>query len=250
MDNKQLYELSDLWERELFRTKPDGIERIELYPIVHNDGECHVFGYIEVSIEKHEAYGHFNLIDVSKEYTDAKSCEEARKGMVLCLSDYMEKFLCEEEIERIWHYINSEDIEWHRHMKYPLTFSSYIEDHYGLYDVIKICEIALFLNKPDCVKHVKLIPYYDDLGCDDDSDSATLQISLDVRLEKEEEYNQFTWTATVDGYGEEKSKEEAEDSLALELRIIIDGILSDEEIENFWEEIPWDYGWKKKILKK
>ena len=50
MDNKQLYELSDLWERELFRTKPDCIERIGLYPIVHDDGEGHINGNIEVSL--------------------------------------------------------------------------------------------------------------------------------------------------------------------------------------------------------
>ena len=100
------------------------------------------------------------------------------------------------------------------------------------------------------IKQIELIPYFEDLGCDEDADSATLLINLDVRLEKEEEYNQFTWTGTADGYSEEKSKEEAEDSLALELRIIIDGILSDEEIENFWEEIPWDKGWKKKITDK
>jgi hypothetical protein len=110
-----------------------------------------------------------------------------------------------------------------------------------------MCEVALLLTKPDCIKQIELIPYFEDLGCDEDADSATLLINLDVRLEKEEEYNQFTWTGTADGYSEEKSKEEAEDSLALDLRIIIDGILSDEEIENFWEEIPWDKGWKKII---
>ena len=110
-----------------------------------------------------------------------------------------------------------------------------------------MCEVALLLTKPGCIKQIELIPYFEDLGYDDDSDFATLLINLDVRLEKEEEYNQFTWTGTADGYREEKSKEEAEDSLALELKIIIDGILSDEEIENFWKEIPWDKGWMKKI---
>ena len=62
MDNKQLYELSDLWEKELFHTKPDGIESIGLYPIVHNDGEGHIIGYIEVSLVTEDAYGSFDLI--------------------------------------------------------------------------------------------------------------------------------------------------------------------------------------------
>lgn len=248
MDNKRLYELSDLWERELFRTKPNVIERIGLYPMIHNDGEGHINGNIEVSLVTEKAYGSFDLLKVSKEYTDAQSCEEAQEGMTLCLSEYLEEFLCDEEIEQIWQYVNSGNIQWHKHKKYSLPFSSYIEDYYGLYDAIRMCEVALFLTKPDCVKKVDLIPYFEDLGYDDDSDSATLLINLDVRLENEEEYNQFTWTGTADGYSEEISKEEAEDNLALELKIIIDGILSDEEIENFWEEIPWDKGWKKKII--
>ena len=247
MDNKQLYELSDLWERELFRTKPDCIERIGLYPIVHDDGEGHINGNIEVSLVTEEAYSSFDLLKVSKEYTDAKSCEEAQEGMTLCLSDYLKRFLCDEKKEQIWQYVSSGNIQWHKHKKYSLPFSSYIEDYYGIYDAIRMCEVALLLTKPGCIKQIELIPYFEDLGYDDDSDFATLLINLDVRLEKEEEYNQFTWTGTADGYSEEKSKEEAEDSLALELKIIIDGILSDEEIENFWEEIPWDKGWKKII---
>lgn len=44
MDESRLYELSDLWEKELFHTKPDGIESIGLYPIVHNDGEGAMIG--------------------------------------------------------------------------------------------------------------------------------------------------------------------------------------------------------------
>lgn len=37
MDKSRLYELSDLLEKELFLTKPDGIESIGIYHIVHND---------------------------------------------------------------------------------------------------------------------------------------------------------------------------------------------------------------------
>ena len=246
MDKSRLYELGDMWERELFRTKPKNIEDIGLYPIVHNDGEGHINGYIEISLITEEAFASFDLLTVSKEYTDAQSCEESQKGMVHCLSDYLEKFLCDEEMEWIWQQVNSGDIKWHKYKKYSLPFSSYKEDHYGLYDAIRMCEVAIFLTRPICVKRVKLIPYFDDLGFDDDSDSATLLISLDVKIEKEEEYNQFTWTGTADGYGEERSKEEAEDYLALELKDIIDGILSDEEIQNFWEDVPWDKKWKKK----
>ena len=117
-------------------------------------------------------------------------------------------------------------------------------DNYGLYNSIKRCEEHLLSTKPDCIKSIKLIPYYEDLGYTNNLDLATLLISLDVRLEKESEYNQFTWTGTADGYGKDRSKKEAEDRLVLELKEIIDGIMKDEEIDMFWDEILWDENWK------
>jgi hypothetical protein len=65
-------------------------------------------------------------------------------------------------------------------------------DNYGLYNSIKRCEEHLLSTKPDCIKSIKLIPYYEDLGYGDNPDLVTLLISLDVRLEKESEYTQFT----------------------------------------------------------
>lgn len=120
----------------------------------------------------------------------------------------------------------------------------YMTDNYGLYDNIKRCEERLFSTKPECIKKIELIPYYEDLGYGDNPDLATLLLTLDVRLEKETEYNRFAWTGTADGYGKDKSRKEVEDTLVLELKEIIDGIMKDEEIDEFWEDVPWDRDWK------
>ena len=40
--------------------------------------------------------------------------------------------------------------------------------------------------------------------------------------------------------------EKAEEELVCEMLYILDGTLSDEEIQTFWEDVPWDRDWKKK----
>ena len=67
---------------------------------------------------------------------------------------------------------------------------------------------------------------------DDEDTSATLSIYIDARIEKEDEYTQLIWTGTADGYGENKNKETSEKELVCELIYILEGVLSNDEIQN------------------
>ena len=247
MDTNKLYDISRVRRNEFYSTKPDYIEKADIYPIVHDNTMGVISGCIEVSLDTGNAYASYTLLEVTRDYTDEPSCKKGKEEVVTHLVDYYEKTFCAEEIKHIWQYIESEDFKWHQYTKYSLPYSSYIKDVYGIYDTIKMCEVAIFLTKPEVVKKVKLIPYFQDLGYDEDDDtSATLMICIDARIEKEDEYTQLIWTCTSDGYDENRSKEEAEKELVCEMLFILEGTLSDEEIQTFWEDIPWNRDWKKK----
>ena len=244
MNIDRLYEIAWLRRNEFYSTKPDYIVQADIFPIVHDDTDGHVSGCIEVSLNTGSAFASYNLLEISRDYTDDQGCEIAKEEVIAYLIGYYKTF-CEDEVKRIWQFVESGKLKWHQFTRYTLPCSSYLEDVYGLYDIIKMCEVAIFLTKPDGIKKVKLIPYFDDLGYDEDDTSATLLIGVDVRIEKEEEYTQFVWTGTADGYSESRSKEETEEYLVGELLDILEGTLSDEEIQNFWVEVPWDKNWKK-----
>ena len=250
MDIDRLYEIARVRRNEFYSTKPDYIEQADIYPIVHDDTDGHIYGWVDMSLNTGSAFTSYKLLEISKDYIDEQGCEKVKEEVIAYLVEYFENTFCEDEIKRIWQFVESGDLKWHQFTKYTLPYSSYKEDIYGLYDIIKMCEVAIFLAKPEEIKKVKLIPYFEDLGYykedDNDSDtSATLLISVDVRIEKEEEYTQFVWTGTADGYSKSRTKEEAEEYLVGELLDILEGTLSDEEIQNFWKEVPWDKDWKK-----
>ena len=250
MDIDRLYEIARVRRNEFYSTKPDFIEQADIYPIVHDDTDGHIYGRIEVSLNTGCAFASYNLLEITRDYIDEQGCEKVKEEVIAYLTDYFEKTFCEDEIKHIWQYVDSGNLKWHQYTRYTIPYSSYIEDIYGLYDTIKMCELALLLTKPEEVRKVKLIPYFEDLGCykedeDDEDTSATLSIYIDARIEKEDEYTQLIWTGTADGYGENKSKETSEKELVCELLYILEGVLSNDEIQNFWEEVPWNKDWKK-----
>ena len=250
MKINRLYEIARVRRNEFYSAKPDNIEKADIYPIVHNDTNGHIFGRIEVSLNTGSAFASYNLLEITRYYIDEQGCEKVKEEVIAYLTDYFEKTFCEDEIKHFWQYVDSGNLQWHQYTRYTIPYSSYIEDIYGLYDTIKMCELALLLTKPEEVENIKLIPYFEDLGYykedeNDNDTSATLLISVDVRIEKKEEYAQFVWTGTADGYSESRSREEAEEYLVGELLDILNGTLLDEEIQNFWEEVPWNKDWKK-----
>lgn len=118
-------------------------------------------------------------------------------------------------------------------------------DNYGLYDTIKMCEVAIFLTKPTYIKKVKMIPYYEYIEPSEEYNFYTVLINIDVRIEKEDEYTQFTWTSTADGYNEGESKEKVEDLLVYEMNWLLEWDLENGEIESFWKDLPWEtFEWK------
>jgi hypothetical protein len=118
-------------------------------------------------------------------------------------------------------------------------------DNYGLYDTIKMCEIAIFLTKPDYIKKIKMIPYYEYIGPNEEFNFYSVLLNIDIKLEKEDEYTQFTWTSVSDYYYKEENKEEVEDTLVCELDDVLMWDLENGEIESFWENLPWNkFEWK------
>lgn len=113
-------------------------------------------------------------------------------------------------------------------------------DNYGLFDTLYLWEVAVFLIRPDSIKKVKMIPYYEYIEPDEKYNFRTVLINIDVRLEKEGEYAQFTWTSTADGYREKKDKRNVEDTLVYELNEMLCKDIDRGEAETFWEHIPWD----------
>ena len=245
MDNERLYEIARIRRNEFYSTKPDYIEEADIFPLVHDNTEGDILGWIEVFLNTGSAYASYNVVEISRDYTDEQSCKKAKEEVTAYLTDYFDKTFCEDEIKRIWQYVESGNLKWQQFTRYLLSDSSYKEDVFELYATIKLCEIAIYLKKPEEVKKVKLIPYFEDWGYYDDDTFATLSIFIDARIEKEDEYTQLVWTGTADGYNEEKSKEKAEEVLAFELYDNLKRILSDEEVQNFWEDVPWNRNWKK-----
>lgn len=246
MDTNRLYDIARVRRDEFYSTKPDYIEEADINPIVQDNTLGNISGCIEVSLDTGNAYASYILLEISKDYTDELSCEKARKEVIAHLVDFYEKTFCVEEMERIWQYVGSETFKWHQYTRYSLPYSSYIKDVYGIYDTIKMCEVAIFLTKPEDVKKVKLIPYFQDLGYyEDDDTSNTLLICIDARIEKEDEYTQYLWVCTADDYDENRSKEEAEEELVCEMIDILDELLSDEVFQTFWENVSCDRSWKK-----
>lgn len=244
MEESYLYKVAEAYRNEFYNTRPYYIEEADIFPIVHNNPEGIISGWIEVSLNSGNAYASYNTVEISRKYADERSCEKAKNEVISYLVDYFEKVFCASEIRKIWQYVESGDLKWHPYTRYTLPYSSYIEDVHGIYDTIKMCEVAIFLTKPEEIKKIKLIPYFDDLGQDGEDATSILLISIDARVEKENEYHQFVWTSTADGYDKNKSKEEAEEELVEDLLDILNGVLSDDEILHFWDDVPWDKHWK------
>ena len=113
-------------------------------------------------------------------------------------------------------------------------------DNYGLYDTLKLWEVAIFLTKPKYIKKVKMIPYYEYIEPCEEYNFYTVLISIDVRLEKENECVQFTWISTADGYDIGESKEKTEDTLVYEMNWLLEFGMYNGELESFWEDLPWE----------
>lgn len=245
MEESHLYKVAQVCRNEFYNTKPDYIEEADLFPIVHDNTEGIISGNIEVFLNTGSAYASYNVVEISRNYTDEQSCEKTKEEVISYLLNYFEKIFCAAEIKSIWKYVESGDLKWHPYTKYTIPCSSYKKDIYGLYDTIKMYEIAISLIKPKDIKKVKLIPYFIDLGQDNDDDTTTLLINIDVNIEKKNKCTQFTWSSTADGYDTEKSKEKAEDSLIYEMGWLLRWDLEHGEIESFWEDLPWNkFDWK------
>ena len=118
-------------------------------------------------------------------------------------------------------------------------------DNYGLYNTIKVCEEAIFLTKPDYIKKVKIIPYYEYIDPNEEFNFYSVLLNIDVKLEKEDEYTQFVWTSVSDCYYKGESKEKVEDTLVSEMNWALKWDLKNGEIESFWEDLPWNtFEWK------
>ena len=50
MNMDRLYEIARVRRNEFYSTKPDFIEQADIYPIVHDDTDGHIYGRIEVSL--------------------------------------------------------------------------------------------------------------------------------------------------------------------------------------------------------
>ena len=240
-NDKYLYEIAKARSIEFCRAKPNYIKEASIYPIIHDNTEdSRVAGWIEVSLDRGDAFASYNLIEISSDYNDEKSCEDANNDVCSRLIEYVENELSRDEINSIWQYVDSGNLKWHEYVKYSLEDRICKEDRYGLYDAIRKFEEGLCRTKPDCIKEVKLLAYFTDLGINEDSNLGTLLINIDAVLEKENEYHRFIWTSTSDGYGEDNRKEEIENSLMGEMK----DILEHDNPDDFWEESSWNECWE------
>ena len=119
---------------------------------------------------------------------------------------------------------------------------------YELYDSVKELEKRLMDTKPDSIKSVKAILYFEDLEEDffedDELEFQTILINLDIRLEKENEYCQFCLAGDADGYGEAdgKNKDECERALIISMKSIVNDLI--DEADDFWTYSYEDKEWK------
>lgn len=99
-----------MWEVALSLTKPEYIKKLWLKPIIYNDIECYgegkIWGFLELTLEERDSKEQFIIFDAYKEYKTIEENEEAQKGMILCLIDYLEQFISDEKIQSIWEEIN------------------------------------------------------------------------------------------------------------------------------------------------
>lgn len=117
MELHVLYELIKMWEEKLTLTKPNDIQSINLRPVINEEviiyGEGKICGSIEFTLERIDAYAVFNIIDIYKDYHSIEESKKREREIALCLIDYLEQFLKEDNITLIWDQIEELDLDWY-----------------------------------------------------------------------------------------------------------------------------------------
>lgn len=106
MEICRLYEVVKMWETALALTKPRGITKIKVSPIIKDDiqsmGEGDIYSYFKIYIEAEEKYTELIYGYDATHYRDDIEKKWAEETQILLLIEYMEDEMNDNYLNSFW----------------------------------------------------------------------------------------------------------------------------------------------------